>query len=62
MEKLFAEAKQPDVRGMMKTMRRLVPEFKPVHHFKATPPPVFKRMRPVIFRSTKSGMTSASPP
>ena len=62
MEKLFAEAKQPDVRGMMKTMRRLVPEFKPVHHFKATPPPVFKRMRPDIFPSTKSGKTSASAP
>jgi FlaA1/EpsC-like NDP-sugar epimerase len=62
MEKLFAEAKLANVHGMMKSLRRLVPEYKPVYHFKAAPPPVFKRMRPDIFPAAKAGKASASAP
>ncbi len=60
MEKLFAEAKLSNVHGMMKSLRRLVPEFKPVYHFKTAPPPVFKRMRPDIFPVAKAGRAAAS--
>ena len=60
MEKLFADAKQSNVHGMMKTLRRLVPEFRPAYHFKAAPPPVFKRMRPDIFPVAKGVKASAS--
>jgi FlaA1/EpsC-like NDP-sugar epimerase len=60
MEKLFVEAKLSDVHGMMKSLRRLVPEFKPVYHFKTAPPPVFKRMRPDIFPVAKAGKAVAS--
>lgn len=59
MEKLFAEAKFSNVHGMMMSLRRLVPEFKPVHYFKAAPPPVFKRMRPDIFPVAKAGKATA---
>lgn len=62
MEKLFTEAKLSNVHGMMKTLRRLVPEFKPVYHFKAAPPPVFKRMRPDIFPAAKTGKASLPAP
>lgn len=62
MEKLFAEARLSNVHVMMKTLRRLVPEFKPVYHFEATPPPVFKRMRPDIFPVASAGKAAASAP
>jgi hypothetical protein len=61
LEKIFAEAKQSNVRGIVKSLRRIVPEFKPVYHFKAAPSPVFKRMRPDIFPvADKHGKAAAT--
>jgi FlaA1/EpsC-like NDP-sugar epimerase len=55
MDNLFTDAKRSNVHGMMKTLRRLVPEFKPVYHFKTAPSAVFKRMRPDIFPVAEAG-------
>jgi FlaA1/EpsC-like NDP-sugar epimerase len=60
MEKLFAEAKLSYVDGIIKTLRRMVPEFKPVHYFKAAPPSAFKRMRPDIFPAAEAGKSAES--
>jgi hypothetical protein len=60
MEKLFEEAKLSYVDGIIKTLRRLVPEFKPVHYFKAAPPSAFRRMRPDIFPVAEAGKSAES--
>jgi hypothetical protein len=62
LDKLFAEAKLSNVHGIMKSLRRLVPEFIPAYHFDKAPPPVFKRMRPDIFLPSDDGKTAAAPP
>ncbi len=59
-EKLIVQARHSDVRGLINSFRRLVPEFAPAYHFKSAPPPVFKRMRPDFSHPHGSGETATT--
>jgi FlaA1/EpsC-like NDP-sugar epimerase len=46
---LFVAASTNGVGGILASLRRLVPEFKPAYHFNGSPPVSFRRMRPDLY-------------
>ena len=54
MERLFVEAHGFRIGGIMRSLRRLVPEFTPAYHLDSEAPPAFQRLRPDLFPPRRS--------
>jgi FlaA1/EpsC-like NDP-sugar epimerase len=46
---LYSSARTNDIEGLMASLKRLVPEFKPTYSFNGEAPPTFQRVRPDLF-------------
>jgi FlaA1/EpsC-like NDP-sugar epimerase len=46
---LFSAARSNDIYGLMESLKRLVPEFKPTYSFNGEAPSTFQRVRPDLF-------------
>jgi len=55
LERLFHQARQWDIPGMLTTLREIVPEFTPRYTFNGEAPLAFQRMRPDLFPEAKRG-------
>lgn len=55
LERLFLQARQWDIPGMLTTLREIVPEFTPRYSFNGEAPLAFQRMRPDLFPEAKRG-------
>jgi FlaA1/EpsC-like NDP-sugar epimerase len=53
LDELFALAAAYDIGGLLKSLRKVVPEFVPRYHFDAAPPLAFQRVRPDLFPPQK---------
>ncbi|TGU70581.1 polysaccharide biosynthesis protein [Geomonas terrae] len=53
LEELFGVARSHELDAVLRTLRRVVPEFVPRYHFEAAPPFAFQRVRPDLFPPQK---------
>lgn len=53
LEELFGFARNQELDAVLRTLRRVVPEFVPRYHFEAAPPFAFQRVRPDLFPPQK---------
>ncbi|WP_026839812.1 polysaccharide biosynthesis protein [Citrifermentans bremense] len=53
LDELFGHARNQDIKELLKSLRRMVPEFAPRYEFDVAPPFAFQRVRPDLFPPQK---------
>lgn len=53
LDELFAHARNQEIKELLKSLRRIVPEFVPRYEFDVAPPFAFQRVRPDLFPPQK---------
>ncbi|ACH38651.1 NAD-dependent nucleoside diphosphate-sugar epimerase/dehydratase [Citrifermentans bemidjiense Bem] len=53
LDELFGHARNQDIKELLKSLRRMVPEFVPRYEFDVAPPFAFQRVRPDLFPPQK---------